>query len=126
MIGYLDKFIKPLLLILPKMRGYVKTFKIKDGDKDNKLMSFRIDDKDWRVWNKKYLLIDYYTLDKVLDNIKRTGIEKLDDIRTLIDTDDKWTDDIILKNAVILMTCVIKDGHKVYSKLYLKESLYDE
>ena len=39
--------------------------------------------------NKKYLLIDDYTLDKVLDNIKRIGIEKLDDIRILIDTDDK-------------------------------------
>ena len=29
------------------MSGYVKTFKVKDGDKDknNKLMSFRIDDE---------------------------------------------------------------------------------
>ena len=29
------------------MRGYVKTFKVKDGDQDknNKLMSFRIDDE---------------------------------------------------------------------------------
>ena len=29
------------------MTGYVKTFKVKDGDKDkqNKLMSFRIDDE---------------------------------------------------------------------------------
>ena len=32
-------------LIMPKMSGYVKTFKVKEGDKDknNKLMSFRID-----------------------------------------------------------------------------------
>ena len=32
---------------MPKMNGYVQTFKIKDGDKDenNKLMSFRIDDE---------------------------------------------------------------------------------
>ena len=31
---------------MPKMSGYVKTFKVKDGDKDknNNLMSFRIDD----------------------------------------------------------------------------------
>ena len=30
-----------------KMTGYVKTFKVKDGDKDkqNKLMSFSIDDE---------------------------------------------------------------------------------
>ena len=33
-------------MILAEMSEYVKTFKVKDGDKDknNKLMSFRIDD----------------------------------------------------------------------------------
>ena len=37
---YLDEVIRQLVLILPKMSGYVKTFKVKDGDKDksNKLM----------------------------------------------------------------------------------------
>ena len=45
LIGYLDKDIAPLVLILPKMRGYVKTFKDKDVNKDNKLMSFSIDDE---------------------------------------------------------------------------------
>ena len=46
-IGHLDKAIRPLLLIMPKMSGYVKTLKVKDGyeDKNNKLMSFRIDDE---------------------------------------------------------------------------------
>ena len=36
----------PFILILPKISGYVKTFKVKDGDKvkSNKLMSFHIDD----------------------------------------------------------------------------------
>ena len=29
--GYLDKVIKPLVLILPKINGYVKIFKVKDG-----------------------------------------------------------------------------------------------
>ena len=45
LIGYLDKVIRPLVLVLPKMSGYVMTFKVKDWDKDkyNKLMSFRID-----------------------------------------------------------------------------------
>ena len=28
-IGYLDKDIRPLVLIMPKMGGYVKTFKLK-------------------------------------------------------------------------------------------------
>ena len=43
LIGYLDKVIKLLVLILPKMSGYVKTFKVED--KKNKLMSFCINDE---------------------------------------------------------------------------------
>ena len=31
--GYLDKAVRPLVLIMPKMSGYVKTFKVKDGGK---------------------------------------------------------------------------------------------
>ena len=40
-----DKAIRPLVLIMPKMSGYVKIFKVKEGDKDknNKLMSFNLD-----------------------------------------------------------------------------------
>ena len=36
-----DKAIRPLVLIMPKMSGYVKTFNVKEGSKDksNKLMS---------------------------------------------------------------------------------------
>ena len=47
LIGYLDKAIRPLVLIMPKMSGYIKIFKVKDGDKDknNKLMFFQIDDR---------------------------------------------------------------------------------
>ena len=47
LIGYLDKAIRPLVLTLPKIIDYVKTFKVKDGDQDksNKLMSFRIDNE---------------------------------------------------------------------------------
>ena len=45
MIGYLDEAMKPLVLILSKITGYVKTFKDKDGNKDNKLMSFLINDE---------------------------------------------------------------------------------
>ena len=47
LIGYLDNDIRPLVLIMPKMSGYVRTFKVKDGDIDkiNKLISFCIDDE---------------------------------------------------------------------------------
>ena len=50
----------PLVLILNKKRGYVITFKLKDGDtdKNNKLMSSRIDDDD-----------------KLLDKYKTIGIK---------------------------------------------------
>ena len=34
---YLDKIIRPLILILPKMSGYDETFKFKDRDKDKKV-----------------------------------------------------------------------------------------
>ena len=47
MIGYSGKAIRPLILIMPKMSAYVKKFKVKDGDKNknNKLISFCIDDE---------------------------------------------------------------------------------
>ena len=47
MIGYLNKAIRPLILIIPNMSGYVKTFKVKDSDKGkcNKLMIFLIVDE---------------------------------------------------------------------------------
>ena len=52
------------------------------------------------VWKKKYLLVDNYTLDKVLDKIKIIGIEKSQDTKILVNTGDKFPDDIILKGAV--------------------------
>ena len=61
MIGInFDKAIRPLVLIMPKMSGYVKTFKVKEGD--NKLMSFHID-------NKK-LLQKYEAIWTKIDNLK--------------------------------------------------------
>ena len=42
LVGYLDKDIRPLVLIMPKMNGYVKAFKVEG--KINKLISFGIDD----------------------------------------------------------------------------------
>ena len=75
---------------------------------------------------EKYLMVDDYTLDKVLDKIKRIGIEKLDNIRILIDTDDKLPDNITLKNAAILMIFLIRDSDKFYLRLFLEEALHNE
>ena len=64
---------------------------------------------------KNHLMVGDYTLDK----IKRIGLKKLNNIRILIDTDDKLPDD------VTLMTCVIKNNDKFYLELSLEEVLYD-
>ena len=45
MIRYVNEVIKALVLILPEMSEYVKTFKGKDGNEDIKLMSFYINDE---------------------------------------------------------------------------------
>ena len=43
LIGYLDKAIRPLVLIMPKVSRYVITMKVKEGN--SKLISFRIDNE---------------------------------------------------------------------------------
>ena len=43
LIGYLDKDKRPLVLIMPKMSGYIKAFKAEV--KSKKLMSFCVADK---------------------------------------------------------------------------------
>ena len=81
MIRYLDKTIRPLVLTMPKMGEYVKTFKVKE--EGNKLMRFRIGDeklleKFKAIWNK----IDD------LKNIKLNTLPVYDDryIKTKIKT----------------------------------------
>ena len=43
LIGYLDKAIRPLVLIMPKVSRNVITIKVKEGN--SKLISFRIDNE---------------------------------------------------------------------------------
>ena len=71
-------------------------------------------------------MVEDHTLNIVLDKIKRISIEKLEDTKILIDIDDEFPDDITLKNAVILMRCVIKNGDKFYPQLFSEEKLYEE
>ena len=57
---------------------------------------------------EKYLNLDGYMLEKVLEKIKEIiRTENFDDAKILIYTDDKLLDDTTLKNVVILMICVI-------------------
>ena len=79
LIGYLDKNIRPLVLIIPGMSGYVNTFKVKDEDEDtnNKLMSLHIDDE--KLW-EQYKTI--WTKIEDLKNIKLNGLTVYDDRHT--------------------------------------------
>ena len=54
------KTVRPLVLIMPKMGGYLNIFKVKEGDRDknNKLITVRIEcekllGKYKAIWNKK-------------------------------------------------------------------------
>ena len=66
---YLDEFIKPLFLTLPKISEYIKTFKDKDGNKHNKLMSFRI--------NEEKLLRKYKAVWTKNEDLKKNCIKKI-------------------------------------------------
>ena len=74
---------------------------------------------------EKYLMVDDYVLEILLDKSKRIGIEKLDDSKILIDADDRLPDNITFKKTLILMTCVIKSHDKFYLQLFSDEPLYD-
>ena len=63
LIGYLDKVIRPLVLILPKTSEYAKAFKDKEKSKNNKLMALRIDDDK--------LLAKYKTICTMIEDLKR-------------------------------------------------------
>ena len=70
-------------------------------------------------------MADDYMLDKVLDMIKEIkGIEKIENTKILIDANSELADDTTLKNFAVLITCVIKDDGKFYSKLFLEEALF--
>ena len=72
-------------------------------------------------------MVNEYMLDKVFDKIKETiGIVKLDDTKIVIDTDDKLSNYITLKNGVTLIACVIKDDAKFYPQKFLEAALYNE
>ena len=58
MIGYLDEVTRPLVLILPKISEYVKTFK----EKNKKLMSLLTDGE--------YLLEKYKTIWTKIEDFK--------------------------------------------------------
>ena len=72
---------------------------------------------------KKCLMVDNYVLYKVLDKLKETiGTEKLGNTEVLIVIDDRLPEDIIFKNFVILITCILNGYGKFYPQLFLEEA----
>ena len=71
-------------------------------------------------------MVHDYTVDKTLDKIKRIRIEKRDNIKAFIDTDDKLIANVTSKTAVKIMACVVKYCNKYYPQLFLEEALYDK
>ena len=70
-------------------------------------------------------MVSEYIPGKALDKIKETVcIERFDDIKILIDTDDKFPEYITFKNVVILMACVVKHDGKLHSQMFLEEALF--
>ena len=69
-------------------------------------------------------MVDNHILDKVSDKIKMiVAIEKFDDTKIFIETDDKLPDNVTLKNVAKLITCVIKDNDKFYPQIFLEETI---
>ena len=51
------------------------------------------------------------------------GIEKFDDTKILIGAYHKLSDEVTLKNAVILILCAKNDVNKFYLKIFLEGAL---
>ena len=65
------------------------------------------------------MMVDYYILRKVSGKIKEIiSIEKFGDTKILVVADDRFPDNSTLKNVVILIICVIKDGDKFYPQIF--------
>ena len=131
LIGYLDKTTRPLVLIMPKMSGYVKRFKVKE--ENNKLMSFPIDDEKLL---EKYKAI--WTKIEDLKNIKLNTLPVYDDryiktkIRTFgdkVDTNFRSLnvpeDDIKCESfTVISIDSLLVYDKKYYLQVYLDNCAY--
>ena len=134
MIGYLDKVIRPLVLILPKISGYVRISKIfKDGDKDknNKFISFLINDEELlekfnTIWTKIEDLIELNAL-SVYDDIyikpkRKTYREK---VYTTFCGLNVPEDDIEYESFAVFSTdSFLIYGNKYYLQVYLHNCPY--
>ena len=59
-------------------------------------------------------------LNKILEKINMRIRITIDDVKILIETNDKFSDDVTLNNVVILITCVLKGDNKFYQQIFLE------
>ena len=56
----------------------------------------------------KYLMVDDYMVDKILERIKEiTNIEEFDKTKILIDTNNKFPDDMLWYYCIVVICCDI-------------------
>ena len=153
LIGHLDKAIRTLVFVIPKMSGYVQTFKVKDGDKDknNKFMFFCTDDeklleKCKAVWTKiedlkdvklnaspvyddRYIKIKIRTYsDKVYTNFGGLNVPE-DDIEFESFTVISINSLLLYDNKYYLQVYLDNCAYKIVSKQiidYLDENLFED
>ena len=126
-----EKAVRPLVLIIPKMSGYFKTFKVKEGD--NKLMSFRVDDeklleKYKAIWTKieNSKNIESNALPVYDDRYIKTKKRKYDDkVYTNFRCLNVPKDDIECESfTVISIASLLVQNEKYYLQVYLDNWAY--
>ena len=126
LIGYLSDVIRQFVLVLPKMSGYIKTFK----DKNKKIMSFPIDND--------MLLENYRTIWTKIEILKNIGLNAspvLDHIYTKAKA-RTYGDDVYINFCglnlpegsvgcgifkIILIASLLAYEHKYYLLVYFRQ-----
>ena len=131
--GYSHTDIRPLVLIMPKMKGYVKAFKHGDKDKNNKLMSFCIDDeklleKHEAIWTKIEDLknLELHALPVYDDRYIKTKIRKYGDkVYTNFCGLNVPEDNIEYESFTVISTdSLLVYENKYYLPVYLDDCAY--
>ena len=121
---------------MPKMSGYVKTFKVKDGDKDenNKLICCCKDDGKLLEKHKAILLtwktsknIKLNALSSTMTDIQKPKLKTYDDKNyTNFDSLNVLEDDVECESfTVIYIGSLLAYDNKYYRQVHLDNSVYN-
>ena len=131
LIEDLDKYIRPLVLVIPKNSGYVNTFKFKD--KNNKLRSFCIDEekllqKYKAIWTKiedfkniKLKALPVYDERYIKTKLRTYGDKAYTNFRGLNVSEDNRECESF---TVISIDSLLVYAYKYYLQVYLDNCFY--